>query len=598
VKYFRRSNRSSVSIWLTIHLCCFAQFSIAAIQPDFLMDSDPEFQLPAPIEDFNPEMAALWIKALNRPEIDMQRMAAETIARAHKHGIPDLNKAIPRLEEILLADSSHPAARYAAAHALVVLESRNSSAKLFEASQVFGSDLRQLIEPTLADWNVGAAKARWIERLGAPEVRPRDVILAIRGLGQFHEQSVLPELLSMASDVARTPAIRLEAATAAGKIAEQGLEQDAERLSRTGRTPPYISQFCAIKLLSSHTSDAARQLLLDLASHTEPAIVGAALQRLNEIDSALVLPLAPSATKSADPGVRNQGVTAMLRFPSVGQIMPLSQLLNDPHPGLRRKVCEGLFGFSEKPELDESVRDAVLQALGGDHWEGQEQAALLLGALKHQPAADRLVELLESPRAEVNIAAAWALRKVAVQETIPALIDRATRQTEYRRNVASSHELDNHVAHLFEAIAVLRAEDAMPLLKLYIPKRVSRNNLSRGAAIWAIGRLNKGIRHSEIEADLVNRLRDIAPQPWEISRVKQMSAISLARMGAVEQATMMRQYATSVESTPHDIAEGHDAEMRLELALGWALNELTGEELPPPRPSTVSQGRWFLEPIR
>ena len=65
-----------------------------------------------------------------------------------------------------------------------------------------------------------------------------------------------------------------------------------------------------------------------------------------------------------------------------------------------------------------------------------------------------------------------------------------------------------------------------------------------------------------------------------------MSAVVLARMQAADQAQMMRQFAVSDE-----------VDVSLELALGWAVRQLTGEELPPPEPLTASQGNWFLEPL-
>lgn len=99
MRHYRRLKLLCTSGWLTIHLCCVAQVALAEIEPDFLMDSDPELHLPKPVKDFNPNLTALWMKALERPEIDMQRMAAETIARAHQRGIPDLVKAVPRIEE-------------------------------------------------------------------------------------------------------------------------------------------------------------------------------------------------------------------------------------------------------------------------------------------------------------------------------------------------------------------------------------------------------------------------------------------------------------------------------------------------------------------
>src|SRR5690606_10853947 len=101
--------------------------------------------------------------------------------------------------------------------------------------------------------------------------------------------------------------------------------------------------------------------------------------------------------------------------PAIRYVDPLSQLLADPHPEVRQFVCECLFEWCDisDPGMNEAIRDAAMNVLEGDRWQGQEQAALLLGALEHEPAADRLIELLESPREEVRVPAAWGLRKVA-----------------------------------------------------------------------------------------------------------------------------------------------------------------------------------------
>ena len=154
-----------------------------------------------------------------------------------------------------------------------------------------------------------------------------------------------------------------------------------------------------------------------------------------------------------------------------------------------------------------------------------------------------------------------------------------------RRTKGDSQTLDEEVAHLFEALGVLHAADATPLVLEYVPKRAGWH-LSRGAAIWAIGHLNAGTRDSELEAKLSGRILDFDPQPSESSLVKQMSSIALGRMQAVDQASMLRQY-----------AESDDVEISLQLALGWAVRELTGEILPPPDPATVSQGDWFFHPL-
>ena len=83
----------------------------AEIQLDFLMDQDPKLVLPDPVPTYPPVTIEIWTQALQRPETDLQRMAAETIALGHKHGIPNLKKTIPALETILDSESSHPVAR-------------------------------------------------------------------------------------------------------------------------------------------------------------------------------------------------------------------------------------------------------------------------------------------------------------------------------------------------------------------------------------------------------------------------------------------------------------------------------------------------------
>jgi HEAT repeat protein len=259
-------------------------------------------------------------------------------------------------------------------------------------------------------------------------------------------------------------------------------------------------------------------------------------------------------------------------------------LLADAHPGVRREVCEGLVRLAEKPELIEPIRDAARQVLAGDRWQGQEQAALLLGALEYKPVADRLVELLESPRPEVMVASAWALRKVAVPETIPALIDKAQRQTERRRQVEVPGAEDQ-IVHLFEALGVLKADDALPLLVQYIPKPVPNiNERSRSAAVWAIGQVSSGKPDAELADALAARINDFSDQNPEFNLVKQMGAVALARIQAVDQAPLLREMATAMLPLP------------LRAAMRWAVQELTGEELPPLEPMTAGQGNWFLEP--
>ncbi|WP_373649779.1 HEAT repeat domain-containing protein [Schlesneria sp. DSM 10557] len=559
----------------------------AEIVPDFLMESDPDCRPlpPAPVQPM-PKHLQLWFEVLKRPETDYQRMAAESISLAHKKGVPDLLQAIPTLETILTTESTHPAARYAAARALITLDSRDSASKLLEWSQKGGSDLRQLVEPALADWDFEPIRTVWKERLDASNKQHRrELLLAVRGLARVQEVSALPTLRNIALDVARSPDIRLAAAAAAGALAETGLESDAQLLQAEKRKSPIINRRCAIHLLQRHTSEAAIKSLLELATEQEPTLAAAALERLNQIDSHLVLPLAEGAMKNLDANVRMQGAIAYIKLPTTDRIPALAELLNDLHPGIRQHVSTELLRLAQDPALDETIRSTSMAIAQRDQWQGQEQSALLLGSLEHQPASTRFVELLESERREVMVSSAWALRKIADPATASAIVDKIRRQTIARKNVYPAG-LDQQVAHLLEACGKMQVKQAERDMIGYIPKVGAMGERSRGAAIWALGKLHTGTPDPTVAELLIDRVNDEGTMPPEFILIKQLSIVSLGRMKAQEYAPEFR-----------NLLEKGNSNDAISLARRWALKELTGEEYPLPEADPIGPGTWFLNPL-
>lgn len=557
----------------------------AEIRPDFLMDDDPAFRLPDRVKVFTPASVGLWIQALKRPEIDLQRMAAETIALAHERDVPNLMQAVPALETILMAESSHPVARFSAARALIALDSRDSSGKLLEVSQKHGADLKHLVEPVLARWNVESAKKLWLARLESVDVRPRDLLLAIDSLAETGEASALPKLKLLSLDHRHNSDLRLAAAAAAGRLGDAGLEANARVLSRSKQSPPIVNRLCAIRLLARHTDEASRQLLIELAVDDEPAVAAAALRRLTEIDPALVLPLAETAMKHAAPEVRQLGANAYLTLPNPDRIGPVALLLDDNHPAIRKEVCERLFKLASNPDLVSSIQDTSMKVLLGERWQGQEQAVLLLGSLQYTPASMRMVELLESPRDEVKIAAAWGLKMVADPRTIDAILDKAQRIKDTPLPSAPPN-FDFQIAHLFEACGRMRVKKATPLLKQYIPKDLTLGERGRGGAIWALGWIHEGNPDKSISDGLLGRVQDMSLIPPESAVVKRQCAISLARMKDVDHGPDLRKQLEN--GTPNSF---------LGLALRWSVKELTGEEMPAPIPDEQGQGPFFLDPL-
>ncbi len=560
----------------------------AEIRPEFIMDKDPELRVPEPRKVWAPRFKQLWLEALSRPEHDMQRMAADTIAKAHQIGVPGLEEAIPTLTKLVAAEGSHPTTRFAAARALIELKATSAAPALWDAAQHHDAELRQLIEPALAEWDFLPIRSVWLERLENRSTRPRETVLALRGLARVNETKALAVVRQMVLDKLLRPDIRLESALAAGRLGEQGLEPDVTRLTNVARDSSVLDRVCAVRLLSRHSGDTSQSLLTELAKDVEPTVASAALARLNEIDPGLVLPLAESALSRPDPLVRQQGAACYIQRPTPERIPVLARLLDDPHPQIRGEVREALLRLEQTAELSQPIRQSALQELGREGWRGQEQAALLLAALDHKAASGRLVELLESKRPEIMIATAWALRRLEVRETLPALLDKATRQTELRLKDEST-AIDMQVAHLFEAFGRMKYAPAEPLMLPYVAKPPigkAMKFFSRGTAIWALGRLHEGTPDNALADQLIARVIDIDPFPPEFPVIRQVSAVALVRMKAVSQIEALRTF--NKLKSPHESTG---------LYLRWALSELAGDTFPPVPEVTSSPGVWFLTPF-
>jgi hypothetical protein len=304
------------------------------------------------------------------------------------------------------------------------------------------------------------------------------------------------------------------------------------------------------------------------------------------MDTSLVLPLAEKSLQSPDSGVRREGVRAYAAHPTAERIKVLGQHLDDPHPGVRNMVREDFRRLAGDSPWNDGVLKSATEALAAESWRGQEQAALLLGALDHKPAAPRLVELLDSPRGEVMIATAWALRKLSLPETLPAMLKKASYLTDVRLRQRNFDELDFQGAHLFEALGRMNYKPAEPLMRRYVAKNYSMGEYSRSAAIWSLGLLHLGKPDDALAAQIAGRVTEPAvAMPPEMSRVRLAGAIALGKMKASSQAKPLRDYVLQAGDT------------HLHLAVRWMLREITGEEFPLPPPATVSKGGWFLGPL-
>lgn len=577
---------------MTCGLCLF--FALAGADPggaagvvlDSPMHADPLFEFPDPVDEFPPALKALWLDALAGPEAELKMRAAETITKVRILRGYDLSDAAPHLMHVLSEPGAALPVRLAAARALIVIDARQAAPDLFAQAGRGEVEMRQLVEPALADWDFEPARAVWLKRLGEPQVPYHALLLAIRCLGVVRDTAASSPLRTLAESAKTPTGLRLEAARALGAIESEGFEDLAQRLASDASVEGTTDRLVAASVLRSHRTDRATALLKHLAVDYEPAVAAIALQWLLDQDPALVVPFAGRVIRSRDANVRWLGARALVAVPSSSAVALLGPLLDDPHPGVRVYVRDSLFRLAGQPELGSAIRDAGVKELAKDSWRGAEQASVLLGALDHEPAARRLVVLLEHPRPEVTIAAAWALRRLAVPETLAPMLAVARRRTDRLKANQSGPGHDGQIAQIFQAFGQMRYGPAEPLLREYVPKNFALGIDSRAAAVWALGHLHVGVPEAALVTQLEARMKDTAGMPPEIEPVRRMAAITIGRMKAEEALPTLRLY-----HSPGGAVEVVGA------ACNWAITQLTGETFPPPPVGKRTESGWFLEPI-
>lgn len=563
--------------WLLAAALLLAPAVARADDPiDGPMDRDPVIPAARTAAVFPPQLVGLWLRALDRPEADYRCRAALAIAQGKERGMPGLEDTIPALTRELTSPDGHPTARLAAARALVALDARGAADQLFKAA-AGDIDLREIAEPALGRWRHAPARDDWLGRLDRPPYQ-RPAVLAIQGLAAMQAGEAVPRLRAVLTGRQASAAVRIEAAKALGRLRTDGGESDVDALlAGKGVT----DRLAAALLLRRHSGADVVRRLQALANDPEPAVAEVALARLIEAGAEHVLPVLPAVLASPDAGVRAVGVDALRQRPDGDAVRLLGERLSDPHPDVRSRARRGLVEIAT-PGRRAAVIAAGEAALAGTPWEGREQAAVLLGKLGHKPAAKRMVDLLTDPRLEVGTAAAWAVRELAVPETLPAALEHVRRSLPEDKTAYVIDPIDRRLAQLVQFIGAARYRPADDLLRT-LPAAPPRTPVeTRAAAAWALGRIHEADPPPELVALFAARMAAVVPFDTEYDRVRRMCAVSLGRMKAG--LPVLETFYIDKKPSLHPVNN----------ACGWAIEQITGVRQPPPGVIQVMERDWFL----
>lgn len=596
---------------------------------DWPMMTDPQVKDGPTVKEFDARAIDMWNQALAQPDIDTRRQAAQTIAKAHNDGFPGLDKTIPSLRAIVQTPANHRFLLINSAQALIALNATQAAPDLVTLNKTGDEDLILVTDPALAKWNIAEVAPLWLHRLKDPQA-PRIVReSAIRQLGALPHQPAFGELLAFACDTSADEGLRLLAARAATQTrTDQSTVKNAQAIASGSR----VDRLIAAVLLNDQTSDQAITLLVKLAQDAEPAVAGEAMECLLESKPLAVAACQAKVLVSPDARVRLLAVKAVDIQNSPDSIKALAPLLDDVNPQVRRQVRDQFLLRAKNTDLTSTILAQCIQVLSADGWRGQEQAALILGRLKHKPAAERLIDLIDSPRYEVGIASITALRWIGDYSIAPRLYEialrfdkgmpeektpepapepepakdakgkpikkpappkktkadedaeKATKQLAASTWVRNKDNIIVQLIHFFKDANYTASE---PLLRKYVPKHSTTFGSSRGAAIWALGHFYADKADAQLTQQFGSRATDVNPMDPESGTVQRFAAISIGRMKSKSGMGALN----AVLKNTNGVGELADAAR-------WAQGQITGKVVLPPEPTKSLQSGWFLEPLR
>jgi len=552
----------------------------------------------------HPRAMKVWSESLDRPDMQTRQLAMIEILRAHQQGMKDLDVRVgTKLMALLEAPDQKLALRLMAAQTLVEIDARQAAPSLLTRNACDGRDMVLLTDPALARWGYAPSIHLWISRLDDPLVDRTSLVSAVRSLATCRDPAAAEPLTRLVLDRGNDDALRLACARALSEIQETDLEALAEAIMGVPDATT-IDRLVGVELLARCTGDRHVEMLQALAEGSDIAARQLAVRRMGERTPTLLLPYVDKLIRSEDSRERRLAVEALGQSRDEASIAKLASMLRDPTHVVRAQVRDHLFIAAEDPTLGVNVRSSLMKLIASTPPNnpsigriapvrssrsmvdaiGAAEAMLMLGKLKHGPAAQDMVRLMSSSSPLERVSAVVAMRYLGDPSVLPAMEERAW---ELAVLIASGRGNSRELQQLFQTFGVMRYEPAVPLLLQYVPKDRAYLRVSlRESAVWALGAIYESNPHPEIVQKLVERIEDMGPQFNERQEVRNMAAVALGMMNATDQIELLERAG---------LASDYDSDIHL--ACQWAISRMKNEPMPRQQPRFRDYNGVNLEPF-
>ena len=514
---------------------------------------------------------------------EVQEVAAIQLYRFARERLADISSAAEVLQQTFGASTSRRV-RSACVRAAAAGGLQQLAPQILEFTRSAADSERVILEAALTEWKFADAQPLWRERVVNDRESATSVSLACRGLAALGDQESAAALLKLAGDSTADFLKRMSAASAAAQLSPA----DSVALAKTLVNRAEAERLIAVALLENQDA-AGLTLAVQLAQDVRDAVGSAAWQLVYRQKRELLQPLLATGRVHRDAFVRMTAARVMKDFPDAERTGWLHQMLSDEHL-LVRNIARGMLYdvAGQQPALKEQMISLCAGSLQPESkdWQGIEQSLVLLGQLRASAFSAQAVALLNYPRNEVMVSAAWLIHlfpDVAVRTgVLEAALD-----AEKRLYDAAERDREHGMkqAFLFEYLGIMRVKEIEETLAKQFSKGVPGVLERRSASMWALGLLYENNPDPALAARLHDRIQDRnSPNP-ERFPVRRFCLLALG---------MTR--STASQPIVQEAWEIDDVSERLRGSARW-VHPLVGLALPPAiAPIEQPVGGWRLNP--
>ena len=541
--------------------------------------------IPQPITNtyLDSRMVPLWQRILQEAsDTDMQEAAALHLARVAESQLADISQAGAALMALARATDLE-SVRYACAKALAAGEIRMATDDLVEYAAA-RNDLQRLnIEPALMRWKVEKASALWTPRLTDAFTSGASFRLATEGLASLNHQPSVDVLTAVVVNRAQDFGKRMAASRALAILDPTKAQTTADSLI-SGDTQ---NRLLALALLDNVQPESWTRAAT-LCADTSDAVASAAWQQIFPRQPDLLTAHLIPGHQHRDATVRITSAKVFRLYPDADRMVMLHSLVSDIHIEVRNIARQMLLAVAlEHPELREQIITQAATMLNPESkdWQGIEQSLVLLGQLHAPQFSEACLSLLDYPKDEVGISAAWLIHlspDVAVYDRIKAYIE----TTESLMTIGKAPGAAAlRQALLLQYAGLVRMRELRPLMEQQFPKSAMGSPEKRASALWALGLLLERNPEPEIVKKLEQRIKDRSGIPPEHVLVQRACVMALGLMRA-----------TSARDTVMESYEIDSQESGTAGTARWIM-PLLGESMPPDfEPRSAFVGGWKINP--